>query len=319
MATYFVGTGLESFAISPTLVTDTPGNGLVIGMPAGPGYADAYLTDPATGQRSPQTALWAHFEMTLKSIEGETVSFINAAGVPVFRMFATNNIVFCERWTGDAWARLGDGLFAGDRHTYDFRLVSHVSAGRISVNVDGTNWIEMSGLDTSDFGPIARMRFKAPRGLDNWGTYYYQTIIASYNTIGHTVRVRVPSSDVQAGWNGGYAAIDDANNDDTDSISTALVGVTSTFGAASLSPTAVGNVIKAVAVSARIRNDGGDVPRNAQAVLTLDGVDYSPASNLVVGPGFNGASQVFDINPATGQKWASIAEVNQPFGLKSTA
>ena len=43
MATYFVGMGIESFVISPTLVTDNNGTGVTITIPAGVGYADAYL------------------------------------------------------------------------------------------------------------------------------------------------------------------------------------------------------------------------------------------------------------------------------------
>lgn len=318
MATYFIGAGLETYQHSPTLVTDQDG-GIRISPPAGIGFADGYLVDAATGLRTAQKSIWAHIQMSNNTADGECIVFRNSDGIDVFRLTAPSlwNLQ-AQRRTGGAWVNVGDPVYVNGSYTFDFRIVVHPSSGRLAWVINGTSAFDLTGLDTSDLKDVALMRLKCPTGRDGASTTYSGAIVASYNTIGHTVRRRTPNGDVQKGWTGSYADVDESINDDSDAINTSIVGAVSTFTASNLGATAPGNVIKAVAVSARIRNDGGDVPRNAQAVLTIDGVDYSQPYNLVVGPGFSGASTVFDLNPATGQKWGSIAEVNQPFGLRAT-
>jgi hypothetical protein len=322
MATYFVGTGIESFVISPTLVTDLGGGGINIGGPIQVGYADAYLVDPVSGLRAPQTAMWLHFAWYNWANVGSNadVFTVNRTdGTPVFRfMLPSIWMIAAEYWDGAKWVRLGDPMWTQNTYTYDIRLVSHPTAGRIAVNINGTNWFDVKNIDTSSLGAMEKVRFKEPQGVDGANARFYDVIIASYNTIGHTVRRRFANADAQTGWTGGYDAIDEDTTNDTDAISTSESGKTATFNAANLSPTAPGNVIKAVAVGARIRNDGGASPANAKVVLTVNGTDYTKPNNLVVGSGYNGALQVFDKNPATGKAWASIDEVNQPFGLLST-
>lgn len=320
MATYFIGAGLETYAHSPTQVVDT-GDGINIAGIYGTGYADCFLVDPATGLRTPQSSVWFHGNLS-GGRRGPGLSphiaFTNADGVEFLRLGGGGSfdLIKITRLLGGVWVDLTGTLFA-QSHTYDIRCVIHPTMGRISVNVDGTNWINLENIDTSEFGNIAKVRL-SQGGYEN--SIYRQVIVASYNTIGHTVRRRVPTSDVaNSGWTGSFADIDDSTNDDSDAINTSTVGAKITFNGSALSATATGSVVKAVAVSARIRNDGGDIPRNAAAVLTLNGVDYQKPYNLVVGPGFAGASTIFDLNPATGLKWgAVIAPANQPFGLIAT-
>lgn len=319
MATYFIGAGLETYDHSPTLVYDQ-GSSIQLTGTFGQSYADCHLVDPATGLRTPQTSLWFHAVIGgRQGFNGGTiVAFVNSAGRDVLRICSGGDIdtSLVRRLLGGAYVDITNVLWTRN-NVWDVRIVVHPTAGRISVNVSGTNWINLEGIDTSEFVDIAKVRF-TQGGYES--TILDQVIIASYNTIGHTVRRRVPSSDASiTGWTGSYADIDEPVNNDADSINTSIVGGKATFDAAPLGPVSTGNVVKAVAVSARIRNDGGDVPRNAAAVLTLDGVDYAKPYNLVVGPGFSGASTIFDVNPATGQKWGDVIDpVNQPFGLLAT-
>lgn len=319
MATYFIGTGLESYQHSPTLVTDT-GGGINLTGTLGMGYADAYLVDPATGLRSPQTSIWFHTIMGGRQGNGDNtnVAFVNSQGKDVLRLCSARDFdtSIIRRLKAGAYVDISNILFTRG-HTWDVRVVIHPTAGRISVAVAGTTWINLENIDTSEFGDVEKIRLYHG-GYEN--TSYDQTIVASYNTIGHTVRRRTPNANVAiTGWTGSYTDIDDNTVDDTDALNTSIVGAKALFNASALSPVAAGNVVKAVAVSARLRNDGGDVPRNAAALLTIDGVDYQKPYNLVVGPGFAGASTVFDLNPATGLKWGALIDpVNQPFGLVAT-
>jgi len=319
MATYFIGTGVESFVTSPTLVRDDQnGVGVFIDSPPGLGWADAYLVDPATGERTPQASLWLHSVLNTIPLQGANITFVNTEDVSVFRILGTGEFGMCQsqRYTNGAWVNLGSPVYCRDTVTWDIRLVTHPTAGRVSVNVNGVTLVNLDGIDTASLGSIAKVRFQ----MGTYGGTVSQTIIASYNTIGHTVRRRAPTSDVRnTGWTGTYADVDEVMNSDDDTINTSVVGAVMTFDGAPLAPVATGNVIKAVAVSARLRNDGGEVPRNAAAILTLDGTEYRKAHNFRVGPGFAGSSTVFDTNPATGKNWGdSIAPVNQPFGIVAT-
>jgi hypothetical protein len=319
MATYFIGTGVESFVTSPTLVNDNgSGLGIVLSTPIGLGFADAFLVDPATGDRTPQTSLWFHTVCNTIPLDGPIISFVNSQNIAVFRILGVNvfGMAQPQRFLNGAWVNLGDAVYCRDSVNWDIRLVSHPTAGRIAVNVNGVILVNRDGIDTSELGSIAKARLQT----GTYDTRFDQTVIASYNTIGHTVRRRAPNRDVRnTGWTGSYADVDETNNSDADTINTSTVGAVLTFGAENLSPVASGNVIKAVGVSARIRNDGGDVPRNAVAILTIDGVEYQKPYNIAVAPGFSGTSTVFDTNPATGLKWgADVAPVNQPFGLVAT-
>ncbi|USQ99517.1 hypothetical protein [Sphingomonas aerolata] len=319
MATYFIGTGVESFVTSPTLVNDNgSGLGVVVSTPLGLGFADAFLIDPATGDRAPQASLWFHTVCNTIPLDGPIITFVNAQNVGVLRIFGTNvfGMAQAQRFQGGTWVNLGDPVYCRDSVIWDIRIVSHPTAGRIGVNLNGVTLLNRDGIDTSNMGEIAKVRLQT----GTYDTRFDQTIIASYNTIGHTVRRRVPNRDVRnTGWTGGFADVDETNNSDADTINTSTVGAVLTFGADDFSQVATGNVIKAVGLSARIRNDGGDIPRNAAAILTLGGVEYRKPYNILVGAGFSGTSTVFDTNPATGQKWgADIAPVNQPFGLVAT-
>lgn len=321
MSTYFIGAGIETYRSSPAGVSNSEDR---VGFEGStqPYYCDCIPRDPATGAQVALDDFWFHVSVSGDGARGrDGILMFNASDVNVIRLANTDEMRTQLRMLRNgSWQSIGDPVATGQNFVYDVRVFAHATLGRLTMCVNGTVAVDVEGIDTSQLAGINRIRLQsAIDGNASRYTYYSGSIIASYNTIGHTVRSRVPSGDFQnTGWTGGYADVDDSQNDDTDSVGTSVTGAQMAFSANGLSATPAGNVIKAVAVSARIRNDGGASPSGALAVLSIDGTDYVNPYGLPVGPGFSGAQTIFDKNPRTGQAWASITEVNQPFGLRAT-
>jgi hypothetical protein len=92
-----------------------------------------------------------------------------------------------------------------------------------------------------------------------------------------------------------------------------------TYTAPALSATPAGNIVKAVAIGARLRNDDGDAPQNVRALLRVDGKLYRGGYAARIGPGFAGSLTIFDGDPVTGGAWRAIDHANGEFGFEALA
>ncbi|BCA62005.1 hypothetical protein HMP09_1239 [Sphingomonas sp. HMP9] len=321
MATYFIGGGVESYVTSPAGAGDSEGAVSFEGSQQ-PFFADCIPRDPASGDRVALNSFWFHVEVDNTGAGGRNgVIMFNEADAEVVQINGEGqDKVRLNIKRNGAWVPIGDIVATGAPYRYDIRVVAHPSAGRLSFCVNGVTVVEQAGLDTSQLAGINRIRLQsAIDGNASRYTRYSGAIIATYNTIGHTVRLRVPNADASnAGWTGSYRDVDEGTNKDADAINTSTTGATILFNANALSPTPTGNVVKAVSVAARIRNDGGAVPRNAKATLSIGGSVYSAPFNFNVGPGYAGAVTVFDRDPSTGLAWDGVGNINVPFGLTAT-
>jgi hypothetical protein len=318
MPTYFVGSRLDSVVPSLTGVTD--GDEAVKIEPGS--YADCYVTDPVDGVRKGVTRLWSHAKVSSIDFdypEGLALfTWYNSLGQPVVRLAGVAlNLRALQMRQGDNWVTVGLSA-ASKSATYDVHIRVHPSQGRLAWFVNGTFASDVSGINTAAIGDIALMRLGNVQ--DYTGTTdFSEVLLASYNTIGHVVRRRTPSgAGTHSAWSGSWQDVDDPVTNDTNAISASAVGARSTFTAPALDATSPGNVIKAVAVAARIRNDGDVIPTNARACLRIGGVDYTAPNNMRISAGFVGSVQVFEQNPSTNAAWASISEANGEFGLLAT-
>lgn len=319
MPTYFIGGGVECYQTSPTGVSDSA-DSVRLSNGSDAYFADCIPRDPTTGARVYLDNFWFHTTINGYTINLHAPVFYNANDVPVLRLMSLGgDRVQFQRWIGGAWVDTGPQVFFSGQMIYDIRIVAHPTAGRLSFVVNGVSVVELSGIDTSGLAGIGRVRL-GPLTNNNQFNYteYVGTIIASYNTIGHVVRRRTPSSDrLNTGWSGSYTDIDESTNSDTDAINTSTTGAVMLFGAPNLSDPSPGNVIKAVAIAARVRNDGGDVPRNARAVMEIADRQYAAPFNFAMGPGFAGAVTVFDRDPSTQAAWNGVTNFNSPFGIEA--
>lgn len=320
MATYFVGGGIESFVASPAGHTASGASIFFPGVENG-AYADAIPRDPETGAQVALDTFWFHCACSGQgSRDKPNVVMFNQADQAVLQIASGNGSSQLQVFRNGAWVALGDLVQNGQNYTFDIRVVAHPTAGRLSFCINGVTVVERGGMDTSYLTGINRIRLQGANTQNgSWGNTMGEVIIASYNTIGHTVRYRTPSADASnAGWAGTYTDVNEYALNDTTQLNTSLVGAEILFDGNVLPPSTPGNVIKAIGVATRIRNDGGAVPRNAKATLRIGGKPYSAPFNFNVGPGFAGAVTVFDKDPSTGLPWANVTNVNTPFGLTST-
>lgn len=321
MPTYFAANGIDAFELSPT---PPRASGDAVNLGGDPStYADAMLLDPVTGAPAALTRAWTHvylapdagvydgnrFPLTWKSAAG--VDVVQADGIG-------RGLVFRYRGPDGAWRELGSfqGLGSG---ALDALIVVHETAGRLALFWNNGLLIDLKDINTSGIGNIGRVRFRGASGYD--GQPISNVIVASYSTIGHYVRTRRPTAaGAETGWSGDVAAVAKGPVDDTTTIGATAVGQVATFAGTVLSPTPAGNIVKAVTVAARVRNDdSGEGPQNVRPVLRIGGVNRPAAYPLRIGLGFSGALAVFNVDPATGAPWAGLDDANGEFGLQAVA
>ncbi|WP_375272844.1 hypothetical protein [Sphingomonas sp.] len=319
MATYFAGSTLDALVPSLSGCGDTAATVWTDG-----GYAEAYVTDPIDGVQKGVTRVWSHMTVVGEAYQAPSnglrlLTWFNEAGAEVVRLQAaggySKQLAFFNTKTSQ-WVNVG-GTGECSNGTYDVLIVVHPTAGRLAWFFNGNLAVDVRGLDTSSIGNVAKMRLGRVQDWSGKSTFS-NVLMASYNTIGHTVRRRAPSANGSVmQWAGGYGDVDDGPVDDSDAISASNVGEVARFVGPVFTPTSTGNVIKAVAVAARIRNDGDVVPTNARALLAIGGTEYQAPKNMPIRAGFAGSVTVFDVDPSTGAPWSSIANVNGEFGLKA--
>lgn len=288
--------------------------------------AIAYLLNMATGLRQGMTGtLWTHFmRLTYAGNNGAPGlwEIRNAAGVAYLREFAVDAVTSrVEWWNGAAWVvPAGSSPFVRQTlqaNTYDFQLNIAV-AGGFKMFVDGIV-VSQADFNTSAMADYGSLMFA--NGNDQH--QISDVIVANYNTIGHTVRRRTPSANSAANsaWLGTYLEVDETSIDLADVISSSVVDAAESYDAADMPAIPAGNVIKAVVVSAFIRNDGGAAPQNARAMLRVGATNYEAPANLqAVGMGYVGRQSIWANNPATGAPFVDMAAVNATeFGLIAKA
>ena len=322
MPTYFAAGGIDAYELSPTQPRAAGDAAVEIGTSAA-AFADAVLIDPATGAVAALRRLWTHVAVAppygVYDRGRYPVAWMTAAGVDVVQAEGNNagGLTFRFRGPDGGWRTLGDfpALYSG---ALDVLIVVDVTDGRIALFWNSGLLLDVKGIDTSGVGGIGRIRFRGASGYD--GQIIRDVIAASYGTIGHTVRARRPNAPgAAADWSGDVAALGKAALDDTTTIGATAVGQVATYAGPALSATAAGNVVKAVAIGARVRNDDGDAPQNMRAVLRIDGALYPARFPVRIGPGFAGSLSVFDVDPATGRPWASVDHANGEFGFEALA
>jgi hypothetical protein len=320
MTTYFGGHGLDSYRLTPVQASDAGANGISTnGSAACFVYAD--MIDPATGLPTSATSLWTHFVFNPDSgvfDNGRQIFYwYNSSDVAVIIATGDSNYgLSISYWNGSGYTLWGDfpNLHGG---IFDFYFKVHATLGELNIFLNQTLVDRLGGIDTSAMANIAYLRAGSASGYGD--QRFGQCIIASYSTIGHTVRYRRPTGNgPEQDWTGDYTDINGGNINDTVSINTSAIGDISTFTAPDFSATPVGNIIKAVTLGNRVRAVSGGGPQNVQPLVTIGGTDYlAPAVPITAG--FNGSIAIFEHDPSTSAPWASVTNVNNPFGVKAVA
>lgn len=325
MSLYFAGIGLDAYHLSFTNTPAYDGSGGIQMTGQGSSYADAILLDPTTSAPAAQSTCWTRFIYSPGARGFQTgvpgIQWFNSFGQVVLQFTgngADGNSGFdLQRWNGSAFVTVATFLGIGTAiNTFDVFIDIGVS-GKIEFYLNGA----LGGsypLDTSAMGNIAKFRQGAYAGDRNATSQ--ACIIASFNTISHTVRLTRPNgAGALQNWAGAYTGVNGNDINDSAPISTSTTGNVETFTHPALSATPAGNVIKGVTIGIRGRvNNAGVSPANIAAAIRIGGTTYaSPA--IPINAGFGGNIAIFEKDPSTGGAWASITNVNSEFGVKALA
>lgn len=319
MGLYFVGHGLDCYRLTPIQALDAGAGGVSTnGSAACFVYAD--LIDPAAGTPVTPTSVWTHCVFTPDSgvmDSGRQVFYwYNSSDVAVLTAQGDSNFgLTLSYWNGVGYTFWGD--FSHVIGTFDFYINIHATLGSLQMFVNQQLVSVLNGIDTSGMVDIAYFRMGAASGYASQPVG--QVILASYNTIGYSVRYRRPTANgAVQDWTGDYTDVNGGNINDTLSISTSSIGDISTFTAPDFSATPPGSVIKAVVLGNRVRAVSGGGPQNIKPLIPISGTDYlAPAVPITAG--FNGSIAIFENDPSTSAPWASVTAVNKPFGVKAVA
>lgn len=321
MTLYFGGHGLDSYRLTPHLAVDAGANGISTNGDASC-FVYADMIDPATGALTSATSVWTHFVFNPDSGVMDTgrqvFYWYNSSNVAVITAIGDGNHgLTISYWNGSGYTAWGDfpNLNGG---TFDFFFKVHATLGELNIFLNQTRVNRLPAIDTSGMGNIAYLRAGSSSGFGNQP--FGQCILASYSTIGHTVRYRRPTGNgATQQWDGDYTDINGGNINDALSINTNVVNEISTFTAPDFSATPAGSVIKAVTLGNRVRVvTGGGGPEHIQPLIHIGGTDYL-APSVPITAGFNGSISIYENDPSTSAPWASVVNVNNPFGVKAAA
>lgn len=315
MATYFVGSFLDSIQPVTTGISEDA-NGINVNGTGGGNHAQFWLTNPTNGVRAGFTKVWTHMNVTWSHADSNQVGLLilNSSGTQVFRMVGDGGGMKPQYWNGTTWVAFGTGSTNFKSGVLDI-LIEIAVAGKIHVYWNQQLVVDSGTIDTTGMVNVASCQLR-PGANFNANNLFHGIICADYSTIGHTVRRRNPSGvGAHTAWTGDHTSVNTHN--DTTHVASSAVGQKETFTANTLTATSTGNVIKAVAVASRIRNDGsGTAPQKARHIVRIGTTDYA-GPDLTIGTGYEPRVTVFEQDPSVAANWSSITNVNTEFGLES--
>jgi len=332
--TFFMGTDRSAFSTSPSGVTDYTGSGFngENFPPSGAGlsfnanvvgiYAEANLINPNTGQFTTTSDFWTHVRVKTFELSAsrQFLVWYNDQGAAVVRLYSDANRAMYLQYSSDlgtTWINASNDAFdtgvTQSGTDLDVRIKIHPTQGRIELYVNSQNYQLATNINTSALGSgISKFRLFRISTFINSNSTYNSVIAANYCTIGHTLRIRkITGNGDLSQWTGGFAGVGEYPTSDDDYVSTSIAGNRSTFTGATLTATPSGNVIKAVGVQVRGRNDASGVaPQDITASLRIASTNYDAPSTTPLLAGNDGRQYIWNNDPSTGLPWTSITSVN---------
>jgi len=151
-------------------------------------------------------------------------------------------------------------------------------------------------------------------------TVYSSIILANEDTRGMRLTQQLPTgAGATSQWGGTYASIDETGINDTDSISTSVIGDVSTFSFPAI-PTDFNSsawVVKAVAAGLRATaTPEGDI--DVAGVVRTASTNYETAA-LDIPPSYIGKQAIWEVNPNTTAAWTYSDASGAQIGVKAVA
>ncbi len=260
------------------------------------------------------TAMKFHCELSPEAssgTEGTLASFYDSGGTEVFRINGAGTSTVTVKayyWSGSAWVATGATFTVSAPQLLIVDLyVTPASGWEIFIN--GTSR-DSAAVVMSAISNLAKVRLKSTFvGY----TYWSQVIVSGTSTIG----LRLVTDAITGAGNsntfttGVYTDVDETAYNDADGLTSATNN--QVFLAAGSSPTLDGFAVRAVIVTARVRQG---TLLNYQHALRSNGANYFTSSQAV-GAGYGAFVGIWETDPDTSATWTGVAAKAAQFGGKS--
>lgn len=245
----------------------------------------------------------------------------------------------CVNSTG--WAPGKDAQYApliGTPSTYalqvgvwayiEVRMKCNATTGTCLVRVNGTEVLNLTGLDTSwDGTSLTRFALGGQWAVSHFAFQYDDLVVMDLNGsvnnafLGDvTVTALYPSgAGTTSGWTpsagSNYQNVDETSpNDDTDYNSTATLNAKDTYA---MQDCAAGADIRAVQILATVRK-GSEGPGQVKLVTRSSSTDYDGSARGIGGTTYSYVREIRETDPATAAAWSESGWNAVEIGLKKT-
>lgn len=326
MAIVFVGGEIDAFERS--------GGGTEVSNHSPP-YTRAAMVLNATGSWmrarfasvGTMWATWRHATMNAAPAAG--IVLIEAGGPEgaIARVItAASGTGKLQRWDGAAWVDIGAAFSINEAAWNNLGpqslavkigaadgFVRFYMGGELAAGFTGNTATRagMTGCTYLWFGYAGSFKY----------SYYSEVIVGDTdNRLYRLVTLAPTANGANTGWVNDVAAVNAYNSPDTTFITSGAAGEKESFALGNL-PAATTDTgeVKAVAVSARHNIQSGSGPQAINALVRTAGADHTKPLNPQNKDAFGGSVAVWDINPATGQKWTRAEVDALEAGVQSAA
>lgn len=310
------------YGVTP-IAGETPG---VLAVNNANSYINIVLRDPVTNAATNIAEGWIHFRH-IPGYNGGAGNFgilraKNSGGNVVMRIAITG---YSDLFTynlqygnGTTFTTAFSAVWSdrGVASAYDIYFKIDGALGVIQAFSDGVLVGELTGVDTSMMGDVATVELTNCNNLD-WG-YWGWIVATGGSTIGHYCRCKLVTGDgPETDWTGAYTDVNEWPQDTNNFLSTDTAGQKSDFTSGAFSALASGNIVKAVGIGARVRNNGA-TPSTVRGTLRIGGTDYTTADCAGVSAGWSPARMLYPQDPSTSAPWTGdLTNVNVVFGIGS--
>lgn len=274
---------------------------------------------------TPTSDLWftEHLLTSISTGAGGTLLGFNGPSVSnrmriALGISAPRGQIYFQVWRSGAWVTLATSTLEIPStivYRWDFHIKLHASAGVIEVWVNGTSFLKFEGNTAPSDGVDIHSVSLGTR-VGGVAAVHSSIIVADEDVRSLTMTQRLPTGNgAETSWTGDYTAVDETGVNDTDYISTTTPGAKETFTFPALPAEYSSLNFRALILGGRSR--GGGDPNDILGVARIAGVNYTTFGKEPTPVAFGSQQWVFNLNPATGQRWTGAEIDAAQFGVEA--
>ena len=304
MVTLAAGSELEAFAVSGTIPTFTT-NTLFFDntMSRGAITLVAGTSSVLDLEFAATVSTWTHLFGYLDAGNGGFGDILewSSGGTAFLRVFDNDDVGAFQYYNGSQWIDIGTGEISdAAKHTYDFKIVIHASAGEFTMYIDEVEVASFTG-DTTQAGVSDCDTFTMKAQFFDT-QYISQVIVDTDPTLNYQLYTKfIDGAGTLTDWNGVYTDVDETGQDNTDYVDTDVANNSTSYSVDDLTLPAdysIKNLVHSVAASI-----GTTGPQNLQLGTYSGGAEHLGSNLSGIDLSIRAYQLVVTTDPATGLSW----------------